>query len=189
MSPPWSRPGPRFRFVVAAVALAAPLILAGCAGSGAGGSAGPSSASASDAAPPSAAPATPVGASATVAGLDAPPDALLAAEGGDPVTGQLGTYTWVNSGSDSPWLPGAPIAVGVGEPLAVTFAPETAVESWTAIYVPASADGPAGAQTLGQGSGPLTFAAPGPGSWTMALDVTFAQGTGTAYYAWRLDVD
>ena len=35
-----------------------------------------------------------------------PPAATLAAEGGDPVAGQLGSYTWAGGGSDSPWLPG-----------------------------------------------------------------------------------
>ena len=38
---------------------------------------------------------------------DGPPDAELAAEGGDPVTGQLGTYIWAGAGSDSPWLRGS----------------------------------------------------------------------------------
>src|SRR6266576_2728071 len=41
-----------------------------------------------------------------------PPSAALAADGGDPVVGQLGTYTWLDGGSDSPWLPGTTIAVG-----------------------------------------------------------------------------
>ncbi|MEA2610414.1 MAG: hypothetical protein QOG32_140 [Chloroflexota bacterium] len=48
-----------------------------------------------------------------------PPDAALAAEGGDPVIGQLGSFTWGAGGSDSPWLPGAPLVVGVGERLRV----------------------------------------------------------------------
>ena len=50
-----------------------------------------------------------------------PPDASLAAEGGDPVPGQLGTFTWAGGGSDSPWLPGTPITVGAGESLTVTL--------------------------------------------------------------------
>ena len=37
-----------------------------------------------------------------------PPAATLAVEGGDPVAGQLGSFTWNGGGSDSPWLPGAP---------------------------------------------------------------------------------
>ena len=33
-------------------------------------------------------------------------------------------------GSDSPWLPGAPLAVGAGEPLTVTFRSSAAVATW-----------------------------------------------------------
>ena len=40
-----------------------------------------------------------------------------ATEGGDPVTGSLGSFTWGDGGSDSPWLPGGEIAVGTGEQL------------------------------------------------------------------------
>ena len=61
-------------------------------------------------APPSAAPTiTPsaVRSSSVIASLSAtePPAASIAVEGGDPVTGQLGTFTWGDGGSDSPWLP------------------------------------------------------------------------------------
>ena len=52
-----------------------------------------------------------------------PPVAVAPVEGGDPVVGQLGTYSWAGGGSASPWLPGAPIAVGAEEPLIVTVAP------------------------------------------------------------------
>ena len=55
------------------------------------------------------------------ASLGEPPAATLAAEGGDPVAGSLGSFTWGDGGSDSPWLPGAPISVGAGEPLTVTL--------------------------------------------------------------------
>lgn len=119
---------------------------------------------------------------------DVPPDASLAAEGGDPVTAQLGTYTWRESGSDSPWLPGASIAIGVGEPLTVTLVPSIEIASWRARLVPATADGPAGAVVLGQGSGPLVFAAPAPGAWTVEVAVVFADGLGDASYFWRLEV-
>ena len=47
------------------------------------------------------------------AGSADPPVASIGVEGGDPVVGQLGTYAWAGGGSSSPWLPGAPIAVGV----------------------------------------------------------------------------
>jgi hypothetical protein len=61
-----------------------------------------------------------------------PPAASLAAEGGEPVTGQLGSFTWHGAGSDSPWLPGAPVHVGDGEPLTVVLADDIPVTEWTA---------------------------------------------------------
>lgn len=124
----------------------------------------------------------------TVAGIDAPPEALLAAEGGDPVMGQLGTYIWMNGGSDAPWLRGAPISVGAGEPLSVTFLPGIDVAGWRTWYVPADSDGDTGGATLGEGIGQPTFQAPASGSWTVAVTVTFLQDAGDANYYWRLDV-
>ncbi len=129
------------------------------------------------------------GPSPTVPGRDAPPDALLAAEGGDPAAGQLGTYVWLESGSDSPWLPGAPLSVGAGEPLAVTLVPDGEIRAWTARYVPAAAGGPEGATALGEGAGTPRFDAPGPGAWTVEVFVEFAPGVGEARYFWRLEVE
>jgi hypothetical protein len=119
---------------------------------------------------------------------DRPPDARLAAEGGDPVTGQLGSYTWADSGSDSPWLPGAPVTVGVGEPLSITLDPPVGVASWRARSVPASADGPEGATLLGEGSGPALFSSPAPGTWTVEVHVVFADDAGDASYFWMVAV-
>ena len=175
-----SRSGRRIAAWFAAAGLATSL--GGCV-TAAGSASPPASPIATPVATPA---ATPV---ATPVDPETPPDALLAAEGGDPVAGQLGTYIWGDGGSDSPWLPGAPIALGAGEPLIVTLDPATALESWGAVYVPATADGPAGALPLGDGSGPPAFAAPGAGNWTVDLQVTFADGAGSAHYAWRLDVD
>jgi hypothetical protein len=133
---------------------------------------------------PSATP-TPVG-SMAIGG--APPEASLAAEGGDPVAGQLGTYTWLDGGSDSPWLQGAPISVGGGEPLSVSLASPVAIASWQARSVAAGSAGPAGATALGEGSGRPTFSAPGPGAWTVEVRVTFGGEVGRASYFWRLEV-
>jgi hypothetical protein len=118
-----------------------------------------------------------------------PPAAALAAEGGDATDGQLGTYAWGDGGSDAPWLHGERVAVGAGEPLIVRFRPETAIETWSARVVPASADGPAGASGLGQGSGQPRFAAPGAGTWTAEVRVVFANAAGEASYFWQLAVD
>lgn len=118
-----------------------------------------------------------------------PPQGSLAAEGGDPVPGQLGTYTWRDGGSDSPWLPGAPITVGAGEPLSVSLAPPTVVATWQTRSVPAGTAGPTGATSLGEGDGPPAFAAPGAGAWTVEVHVVFDGDLGNASYFWRLEVD
>ena len=119
---------------------------------------------------------------------DGPPAALLAAEGGDAVAGQLGTYAWGDGGSDSPWLPGSPIAVGAGEPLSVTVEPARPVAAWRARSVPSGADGPDGATLLGEGAGTPAFAAPPDGSWTIEVHVTYAEGAGDASYFWAAEV-
>ena len=173
---------------IASVAMLAVLVLAcGPAATPTGGSvAGTPTAGA-----PAASPEFPLatGPSPTVAGRDAPPDALLAAEGGDPVAGQLGTFVWFQTGSDSPWLPGAPLAVGAGEPLTVSLAPDDGIRAWAARFVPAPAGGPDGAVTLGEGPGIPRFDAPGPGEWTVEVFVEFAAGAGDARYYWRLEVE
>jgi hypothetical protein len=120
--------------------------------------------------------------------VDRPPDLLLAAEGGDPVAGRLGSYTWDGGGSDSPWLPGNPIAVGAGEPLTARVATDLVhVASWMARIAPARATSDEGAAPLAEGSGPIAFDAPAAGAWTIQLAVRFVGG-GSATYAWRLEV-
>ena len=118
-----------------------------------------------------------------------PPAAALAAEGGDPTDGQLGTYVWGDGGSDGPWLPGARMAAGSGEPLTVSFRPETTIATWSARSVPSTADGPADAMALGQGEGRPRFMAPEPGTWTVEVHVVFANADGNASYFWQLAVD
>jgi len=118
---------------------------------------------------------------------DRPPEATLAADGGDPVVGQLGSYTWDGAGSDSPWLPGTPISVGAMEPLTVRVGDDTPVGSWAARRTPGVSASDADAVPVAEGSGPITFPAPGPGDWTVRVEVRFAGG-GSAAYAWRLTV-
>lgn len=125
----------------------------------------------------------------SVAGLDGPPDAVLSAEGGDPVTGQLGTFIWMETGTDTPWLPGAPLTVGAGEPLTLTLVPDRDITVWRARYVPADAVGPDGAKSLGEGAGDPAFDAPGRGTWTLEVAVEFGTAVGTASYFWRLKVE
>ncbi|MEO8570438.1 MAG: hypothetical protein ABI553_01945 [Chloroflexota bacterium] len=117
-----------------------------------------------------------------------PPRASLVAEGGDLVIGQLGTFTWGDGGSDSPWLPGAPIKVGSGETLTVSIGGGVDVESWTAARVPGGTTNGAGAVAMGSGAAPITFAAPGPGAWSIHVTVQFAGVLGSASYYWLVTV-
>jgi hypothetical protein len=119
---------------------------------------------------------------------DGPPAARLAAEGGEPVTGQLGTFVWGDGGSDSPWLPGAPLRVGAGERLSLTLSPAIRIGHWRARSTRAGASDPAGATALGSGAGDVALTAPGKGSWTVEVAVDFADGLGSASYFWRLEV-
>ena len=132
---------------------------------------------------------TPPSPSPSVAGRDAPPDALLAAEGGDPITGQLGTYLWFGTGSDAPWLTGAPLTVGSGEPLHLQVVPEGSIATWEVRDLPAGAADPGEARTIAKGTGAPAFAAPGSGTWTVEVTLEFAGGAGRAAYFWRLKVE
>jgi hypothetical protein len=127
-------------------------------------------------------------ASAGVSSAAGPPAATLSVEGGDPVTGQLGSYTWNSSGSDSPWLPGSSIAVGDGERLTVAFADGPAVADWSARRVKAGTTDGSGTVGLGSGGPPPTFGAPPAGRWSVQVTVDFADGIGSASYYWAITV-
>lgn len=191
--------------VLAVVALG--LLCAGCttrAGGTAIASAGSPSASPSA---PSLPPESPIAASsATPPSLDTstepppestvlepampePPAASLAVEGGDPVVGELGSFTWQNSGSDGPWVPGAPIRVGSGERLTLTIASDVRIADWTVRRTPGATVG-SGIVGMGEGSaGPVTFATPPRGSWSVNVVVWFADNLGSAAYYWLITVD
>lgn len=172
----------------ALIVLVVALVVAGCAR-------GSTSLSTSTATPTSLPPVASPSALASAAGsavgsptTDAlPPDASLAAEGGDPVVGQLGSFTWGDGGSDSPWLPGALITVGAGEPLSVTLVDGTTIAGWTAVRAPAKSTSGAGAVAAGEGSGAIGFAVAEPGRWTVAVTIGFLGG-GSATWYWQLDV-
>jgi hypothetical protein len=126
---------------------------------------------------------------ATDSPMAEPPAASIAVKGGDAVAGQLGSFTWQNSGSDGPWLPGSPIRVGSGEPLTLSLADPVGVANWTVSRAPAGADG-SGAIGMAEGTGePVTFDAPPAGSWSVHVDVWFADNLGSAAYYWLMTVD
>lgn len=119
-----------------------------------------------------------------------PPPASIAVEGGDPVVGQLGTFTWENGGSDAPWLNGSPIQVGPGERLTMTLAEPVTIGEWSVSRVlPGNRDG-IGAVAMQEGSGwPLSFEAPPAGQWSVEVRVRFADSRGEALYFWMIEVD
>jgi len=118
-----------------------------------------------------------------------PPSAGLAAEGGERAIGQLGSYTWLDGGSDSPWLPGTSLTVGAGEPLTVTIGGGVGVAEWSARRVTAGTSDGSGAIALGQAAGPpVAFGAPAAGTWSIQVTVRFANDLGSASYYWLLTV-
>jgi hypothetical protein len=181
-------------------ALAVMLVALGCqAGAGRtglpsgapAGSSTPVAASATAGPTPSAAPVPTPAATAsppTQSLADDPPSATLAADGGDPVAGQLGSYAWRDGGSDSPWLPGAPITVGAGEPLTVIVGDGVPVATWTARRVRVGTANGVGAIALGAGGSVVAFDAPDAGAWSIQVDIQFGGDLGSAAYYWRLDV-
>jgi len=96
----------------------------------------------------------------------------------------MGTFTWGDGGSDSPWLPGSPIAVGTGEALTVSIPGPVAVATWSAKRIPEGATGGSGATGLGTGGPPIVFDAPEAGSWSVQVTVDFDGGLGSATYYW-----
>jgi hypothetical protein len=118
-----------------------------------------------------------------------PPTASLEAEGGDPVAGQLGSYTWAGGGSDSPWLPGSALTVGAGEPLTVRLGRPAVVADWTASRVAAGTTDGSGAVALASAEAePIRFVAPPAGRCSLQLQVRFDGGADSATYYWLLDV-
>lgn len=146
------------------------------------GSAGPSATAAPPASTPTQTAPPPTGPL-----LDEPPPAALAAEGGDSVDGELGSFTWADGGSDSPWLPGSPITVGSGERLTVSIV-GVGVSGWSASRVPSGTENGFRAVPLGSGAAAISFTAPEPGSWSVQVTVQFAGGLGSATYYWQLTV-
>jgi hypothetical protein len=119
-----------------------------------------------------------------------PPAASIAVEGGDPVVGELGSFTWQNSGSDSPWLDGNPIHIGSGETLTVTFAEPVAIETWTASRVDSATLDGSIAVGLGEGTvDPVAFTGPPQGTWSVNVNVWFADNLGSGSYYWLVEVD
>ena len=117
-----------------------------------------------------------------------PAAASLAVDGGDPVVGELGSFAWDNSGSDSPWLPGSPMRIGRGERLSLALASDVRIANWTVARSPGATFG-SGIVGMGEGTGePVTFNAPPRGTWSVNVNVWFKDNLGSASYYWLITV-
>lgn len=123
--------------------------------------------------------------------LEPPPGASLAVEGGDPVDGEQGSWSWRGAASDAPWLPGFPIHVGANERLTFNLRGAVPIDTWQAARVPPSAvPGGDGAIGMAEGAGPtVAFNAPPKGRWSLAVTVRFGDNLGDATYYWAVSVD
>lgn len=121
--------------------------------------------------------------------LDLPPSAILLAEGGEVGSeGQLGTYTWNDQGSDSPWLRGTPFRVAAGVGVRVLPVGDERFASWTARLAPAADRTGETARSVGRGRGVPSLRLPA-GSWVLQLHAVFEGGMGEAAYYWALTVE
>jgi hypothetical protein len=120
-----------------------------------------------------------------------PPDGLVSVDGGDPVVGELGSWGWLGAGSDAPWLPGRPIHVGTHERLAFVLAEPVEIAQWRVSRVPpSSVPGSAGVVGVADGTGDqIAFDAPPTGTWSVLVEVTFANDQGGAAYYWAVTVE
>jgi hypothetical protein len=123
--------------------------------------------------------------------LTPPPDATLQVEGGDPVIGELGSWSWMNAGSDAPYLPGYPIHVGKGERLIFAMVERVPIDSWQVRRVPPSSiPNDVGSVAMGEGTGDtIWFESPPEGTWAVSVEVWFAGTLGSAAYYWQVEVD
>jgi hypothetical protein len=151
------------------------VIAAGCAAPGVSPSA--------EVATPSPSPA--LAASLPPATNPQPPDALISIGGAGPIAGALGTYTWLGTGSDAPWLRGTPVKLPPGGAATVSLQPPAATASWSVRKAkPGDTDGST-ARQIASGTGAVEFTVPSDAG-TILLTVDFAANAGTANYFWAL---
>jgi hypothetical protein len=118
-----------------------------------------------------------------------PPKATLVGAAGTLVAGTLGSYTWGDAGSDSPWIiVRAGRAAGGPGPWTLSFDPALPIGSWTAAWAGIRDGRPGPVEGYAQGTADTpSFAGPsGPEPRTLKVEVTFAVG-GSAVYYWRLE--
>jgi hypothetical protein len=114
--------------------------------------------------------------------LAQPPDAFVAVEPMPRVKGALGTYSWLATGSDAPWLPGTPVALPAGRVARITVDPGGRLLGWR--LRTGAADG-SGTNLLGSGTAePIEFTVPRAPT-TVQLELDYGT-TGTAAWYWAV---
>jgi hypothetical protein len=123
-----------------------------------------------------------------------PPAAVLSVDGAPAVAGELGSYTYLGRGSDSPWLPAPmlePVQVGAaGDRLMARLANGEPIAGGRARVARAADTQGMRTETLGlsQEQQSVVIVGPGPGSWVLAVELDYADGAGSGAYFWRLEV-
>jgi hypothetical protein len=134
-------------------------------------------------------PAATPGATPTVALPSQPPAALLIPAGGRPTPGELGSFTWRNGGSDSPWVivPTGQATRPAGS-YSIDLEPPLEPVTWIAVWAPIEHGRPGTVAGYEEGTGGgITFTGPPePGPWSLRLDVDFGR-PGRATWYWRLE--
>ncbi len=193
---------PPARAMLRLCAFAAALAVAGCGAGGLPSPAGTVGPPGSTAAAPSAATApstatplsiptpAPRGTTPRPTEQPGPPSAALVVGGGVPVPGTLGSYVWDGAGSDAPWIvPPESQGVRAAGPYALTIVPMRPVERWRAAWARVDA-GSAGDPEANSTGDRLLMTVPGPGgigTWSLKVDIRFADGNTAAWY-WRVEV-
>jgi hypothetical protein len=125
-----------------------------------------------------------------------PPSALLSVNVRGAYAGELGSYLFRGTGSDSPWIPARtlrPVTVRAGAVLSVRLE-RGLIGPWSADVAPARDEQGAALTRLGGNESgvpsrrSVRIPAPPRGSWVLMINVGFADGSGSAAYYWRIDV-
>jgi hypothetical protein len=134
--------------------------------------------------PPASAASSPSPSAAAIAPGVEPPKALLSVAGGAATAGALGTYTWLGTGSDAPWLQGTPVKLPAGGAATVALEPSVPIAAWSVMKARPGGDETT-ARDIGGGSGPIAFTVPNEAA-TIVLRVELASNAGDATYFWAL---
>ena len=120
-----------------------------------------------------------------------PPSLSLRGSATGAIRGELGSFLWDGLGSDAPWIvPATASHVASGGYLEVVVAPPRESDHWTARWAPVAGGAPGDPSATAEGgAGGIRLTAPSrPGTWGLALEVSFGDGRRGTWY-WRLDVD